>query len=325
MMLAPETEQRVYAALKCIALSPDRRVMPRLLAGGGSGAITCRVVCEGRDFVLKLTEEEAGEYRFESAKRELRFYEDVAPELCVSVPRLIAFDVSRESVTLLFDCYEPAGRASEWTTSLFEAVARSLGHYHARNTDVDALRRRWPWIPTEGPAFNRESIDEALSQWTLISRVDRLHDVLNRGVIDFIGRLAGDLDRLDYLRSRLPPTLRHGDFHVDNLLMDESGNILWADWQEVQIGHPIEDLSHLVARARVDGAAVPDAAVAAAYHQELSITVDVTLDVVREALSASELMKIILHWPFYLGHASTERVKLLVDKMFELDGQLAAG
>lgn len=51
-------------------------------------------------------------------------------------------------------------------------------------------------------------------------------------------------------------TLCHGDCHLDNLLRDPDGRLIWADWQEARKGYGPSDLAFCLQRAEATGAAI---------------------------------------------------------------------
>jgi thiamine kinase-like enzyme len=169
------------------------------------------------------------------------------------------------------------------------------------------------WLPTAGPAFDPAAIDAASTAWADLVTEPHSSASLAAFELTVIHNLMTALEAMDALRRVPPITLCQGDSHVGNLLEDNASGLVWADWQEICLGQGTDDLTHLIARARADGAKFSDDRVVAAYHAEFSKTVDISAEEVRRAVQASELLKILLHWPFYMVGAPRERIEALLE------------
>ena len=66
-------------------------------------------------------------------------------------------------------------------------------------------------------------------------------------------------------RSDRALTLCHGNDHLDNLLRDQDGTLIWADQQEVGIGYGPNDLTFLIQHAETNGANIAHDSVITTY------------------------------------------------------------
>jgi aminoglycoside phosphotransferase (APT) family kinase protein len=107
-----------------------------------------------------------------------------------------------------------------------------------------------------------------------------------------------------------PLTLCHGDCHIDNLLEDSFGNLIWADWQEVGLGYGPEDLSFFFQRARASGGKPPYDKMIDIYRSSIEAAIDerIPIDSIQRVMDEFELRTRLLHWPAYLIHAPEEIV-----------------
>jgi Ser/Thr protein kinase RdoA (MazF antagonist) len=287
----------------------------QLLSDGASLARVHRVRLHAGDAVLKMMPLDAPGDRLESARREIRFYQEVASHVSVGVPELLWARDGPEATVLLLTWYPPMPPSTEWSDEIFVDVARSLARFHARFWTGAEARNRWPWLREPESLFDERRIDGALAAWVHLSRIPRLQNAVTRHRLCVIEMVARRYDPLYDTNSVLPVTLVHGDFHAANLLAGPNHTVLWADWQEVGIGPGTDDITHLVGRARGDGAAVPDDKLLEAYHEEVAQSLSVDAGALRNAVEAGELLKIVLDWPHYLAQSPAARVVSILDRM----------
>jgi hypothetical protein len=103
-------------------------------------------------------------------------------------------------------------------------------------------------------------------------------------------------------------TLCHGDCHLDNLLRDQDGHLIWADWQEVRIGYGPSDLTFLMQRAEANGADIAHDRIVAAYCKALKAAgvAGVNERAITSAMNESERRTRLLYWPNYMSDATLE-------------------
>jgi hypothetical protein len=93
-----------------------------------------------------------------------------------------------------------------------------------------------------------------------------------------------------------------------NLLRDQDGDLIWADWQEVRIGHGPSDLTFLLQRAEANGADIAHDIIVAAYCNALESAgvAGVNERAITSAMNKSERRTRLLYWPDYMRDATTE-------------------
>lgn len=111
--------------------------------------------------------------------------------------------------------------------------------------------------------------------------------------------------------------LTHGDFHRDNLLLGEEGEILVCDWQGVGQGGASGDISFFLSRLGADGISIaPEKAVALYGREREELTGEnVSSGELLLHMQAANLITSFQFWHEYLHGSSTERVRGIYEKM----------
>ena len=114
--------------------------------------------------------------------------------------------------------------------------------------------------------------------------------------------------------------LLHGDFHWDNLLMNEDGDILLCDWQSVKVGGVSEDLSFFLSRLSADGTSIDEDyyldSYAEAYKKESGR--DIQVDSIRKHMKASNVITTFRFWHRFLHGCDSDTVRDIYEKLREI-------
>ena len=296
----------------------------RLLTGGLSGSAVYVLQQAGEPVVLKVTSITSAPELLIQADREVAFYQHLAPGIPLTTPRLLAASSSRASgVAILLAASEPAPLISAWTESQYTEVAAQLGHLHGRFWGRTDRLHAFQWLRPDPPPAVPVRCNHAALVWQSISERDDLNaGMMPRRLRTVIGLVA----RIPALVAppALPKTLCHGDCHPDNLLRDETGGWIWADWQAVGIGQGAADLTFFWQRAEMAGGTVPRDAMLAAYLEGLEVEGADTptprqLD---QALAWAELTSWLVDWPPFLGGVSSGQLGTVLDRIEDLTRRL---
>jgi len=288
-----------------------RLVGHKLTSEGISGSRTYRVWFGGRDAVLKVTDPEAAPLVRERARRELSFYRTLSDQIPVRVPELLgSCDHDVVGTCLLLGRYTPPPPSAQWPVDDAVEVARQLASLHAAFWDKQEQLHEYAWLRQLRAHADEQVIEQAQDAWRALGLSDRLSALFSPDVYRTLDSGLARVPALDATLQAFPATLCHGDCHLGNLLRDEQGRLLWADWAEVGIGAGPADLSFLIQRANADGARFSVDELAAAYHNRLveAIPQPVSLDGIRRVMDAFELRTRLLEWPYYLSWASAQTV-----------------
>jgi Ser/Thr protein kinase RdoA (MazF antagonist) len=270
----------------------------RTLTAGASGSAVYQLLVDpaiteaNHEYVLKIA---SGRANYERARREVNFYRDLASHVPVRVPKLVAEVEDAITCCLLFESSGATTGSATWSRDRWVDLATELGGlHHAR---IAAVAEGWRWAKPQKPADGPE-ITAAVQAWTTL------------GCGQMLSTIWPELDRLVTALAQLPVCLRHGDWHLGNLLLDPLDRIVWIDWQEVGFGRGPEDPALLWQRAEFGGLTPPRDAMLSAYARARGIPKDAILD---QAAVAAELILLLLAWPPYLtGAPEPARGRLLL-------------
>ena len=132
-------------------------------------------------------------------------------------------------------------------------------------------------------------------------------------------RIAKEINQIILWHGSEEAVLIHGDFHWDNLLMDNQGRIIICDWQGVGSGAASGDLSFFFGRLRGDGITVNEREIVEAYGREIKRLSGkmVTWEEIDWHIRAANVITSFTCWHEYLHGSSEERVKEIYGKMVE--------
>jgi aminoglycoside phosphotransferase (APT) family kinase protein len=252
-------------------------VQPSAACDSRSGASVRPVrTSEGRKAYLKVTPATLGPQKLAAARRELRFYRELAPATPVPTPALLGGHDTPDGVSILLADAGKTRPAADWTEPMWAALGRELAHLH-----------RMPRPP--GADWNRpDALDHALTSPDIAAITAFWSPVLPQ-----LPRLLARRAEFTSQLAMLPPAFVHGDCHTANLLPSPSG-VTFCDWQSVGVGRVSSDLAFPGVRAASSGVTVPHALVEA-YLQ----TMPGDPRMLRRALLAEELAVFVFLWPPY--------------------------
>jgi len=248
---------------------------PPLESRSGSGVYPVRTV-DGRQAYLKVTPSTHDTQGVEAARRELRFYRELAPVAPVPTPTLLDVVDDERGVALLLEAAGATRAPGAWTANLWAELGRALARLHAMPVPADAA---WDRPDVLRAAMADPDVAALRAFWS--SSLPHLSELLARR------------DTLWAHLSAVPPVFIHGDCHTENLPV-RSGHPVFCDWQVTGIGRPSTDLAFLSVRAVPHGVAIPP------------ILLDTYLDgwsgdprSLRRAVLAEELAIFVFLWPPY--------------------------
>jgi Ser/Thr protein kinase RdoA (MazF antagonist) len=179
-------------------------------------------------------------------EREIRFYRDVAPRVDgpVAACHLAVHDAREGWFTLVLEDAAPAMQGDQiagCTVEEARLAMRELARLHAAVWDDEQLATA-DWL-NQAPVLDEAVVGQLLGGF--IERYDARLVPEHRAIIErFITRLDPWLaDR------RLPFSIVHGDYRLDNLLFGEAGSpkpLTVVDWQTVSWGPPLLDASYFL-------------------------------------------------------------------------------
>ncbi|MGZ6793721.1 MAG: phosphotransferase family protein [Mycobacteriales bacterium] len=181
-----------------------------------------------------------------SYEKEVRFYEQLAASLPVRTPRCWAsrFDPETHDFALVLEDLapaEPGDQLAGCSVEQAEAAVQQLVALHAPRWGDPALAEL-DWLVGDEAGSRALMTDLLPALWqgfTARYGTDVPGHVRTAGDLVF-GRIEG------YLAPRPGPrTVTHGDFRLDNLLLDGPA-VTVVDWQTCALGHGAADVAYFV-------------------------------------------------------------------------------
>ncbi len=230
-----------------------------------SGGIPTSVVCK-----LPATEPSVRELGSSGYRKEVSFYEKLAPHVDIAVPHCWHSEISdddRDFVLVLEDM-APATQGDQIAGCSPDQVTRAsieLARLH-RPTWIEADPVDLSWMGTDDPSMLGMFMPIAHEQF-----IDNLGDRLGDAHKEVLTTFAPNA--VDWIGAGTKHTaVVHGDFRLDNLLFGADGSVTVVDWQTMTVGVAGCDLAYLL------GNSVPtevrrtiDQEVMEAYVDELDI------------------------------------------------------
>jgi Ser/Thr protein kinase RdoA (MazF antagonist) len=252
--------------------------------GGSRSGAGVRAVrtADGKAAYLKVTPAALGSRTLAAARRELRFYRDLAPLAPVRTPRLLGSLDTPDGVALLLAAAGRTRDAPAWTQDMWADLGRGLGALHS--VPLPDAGEDWSRPDELLEALAEPSLKEITAFWA--AALPQLPAV--------ISHRAELQDQI----AALPPVLIHGDCHTDNILR-AADSLVFCDWQAAGVGRPVCDLAFPSVRATPSGTSVPDAFIDAYLEVRPCDRRDL-----EGALVAEELAILVFLWPHYAAFNS---------------------
>ncbi|SCL21093.1 Phosphotransferase enzyme family protein [Micromonospora pallida] len=235
----------------------------------------------GTDAYLKIAPASLGPEALAAARRELRFYRDLASIVPVRAPRLINHLDVADGVALLLADAGGSLAVDMWRERDWAALGHDLAALHSAS---GLPTRAWDGPDALGAAMTDPDIRTMREFWE--SALPQFDHILSGA-----DRVRGDM-------SAVPPTFVHGDCHTENVTFDH-GSLVLCDWQSSGVGRPSGDLALLSVRATPAGVAVPRAL----FDAYLKVNTERSAEL-RRATLAEELAILLFQWPHYAMYNS---------------------
>ncbi|MGW3950433.1 phosphotransferase family protein [Streptomyces sp. NPDC004752] len=262
----------VPAILEELRLTPQKPDVPLETRSGAW--VLAVLTADGQAAYLKATPAPLDTQAIAQARRELRFYQNLASIMPVRTPGLLACRDTEDGVAVLLEAVGETNPAAVWTAPMWAELGRALARLHTM-------------APPKGAEWNRPDVlKEALAEPDL----DRINDFWG-GMLPQLTELLARRNELSDEISALQPVFTHGDCHVGNLL-HSAGSLVLCDWQQAGIGRAVSDLSFLSVRATPAGVTIPSALIDAYLENRPS-----ERGILRHALVAEELGTFVFLWP----------------------------
>jgi hypothetical protein len=208
-----------------------------------------------------------------SYETEVRFYQQLAPDLGIRTPRAYHadIDVTTGSFVLLLEDMAPARQGDQLAgCTLGEAAAAldQLVGLHAPRWG-DPTLSELEWLARDPEASRMFMLGLLPNLWAGFT--ERYDDRLGPEVHEVGGGVIGGLE--GYLDDGSPRTVTHGDYRLDNLLFGgaaDAPTVAVVDWQTCGLGNALSDVAYFIgAGLLVDDRRPNEEALVHRYHDRL--------------------------------------------------------
>jgi len=271
---------------------------------GASGAELFAIVAGGNEYVLK-TASPIGRH-IADYQRECSFYELNRTLRLSFAPEIVYMENHPEhGIIIVMKRYKSISH-NEWDRELqFRAVDLCAELNSVPTESVSGLACFVPAVID--PDFTQKSY----SEWkTVLSQ--------HRGEFDdlILDEIYKNICLVCPVLNSEPHYVCHGDFHSENILMDDD-RLMLCDWQNVGIGKCIGDISFFISRSIGFGINVNPDELLDHYCEMLSIkkAFEIKKSVLLKERYASSVLNIFSFWAYHLKKCSREKVAMYFDEM----------
>lgn len=254
----------------------------------------------GREAYLKVTPASLDAWALDGARREVRFYRQLADHVPVTTPPLLGAVETEAGVALLLAAAGEQVNAQAWSRPAWATLGRDLAGLHAASADARDWHRQDPLL-------------DAMS--------DPVPSLVTRFWTDVLPGLRDLLACREALREKLtsqPVVFIHGDCHTGNIVHAPDG-LVFCDWQSAGIGRATSDLALLRVRAAPAGVTVPHEFMTAYLRHGGGDRTEL-----ERALIAEELAIFAFQWPPFAPYNSRAGIERVRDRTRDLAAKWSA-
>ncbi len=257
------------------------------------------------EYILKYgMRHSLGDNLFEKYVRETTFYR--VGEKRVYLPKVYKVEVSSQEFMILMKKYHQPER-NALNEEMIRKIAKVLALLHTDEIPSFVIQNT-----EKTKTLTKKEIHDCMNGWRSIleehpglfeeSAVEKIADRINTLI------LWHDLEK---------QVLVHGDCHWDNLLEDNTGNLLLCDWQNVKSGGASGDLGFFASRLGADGTQLDMTYFLDSYVTAVKELTGKHLqkqDIVRH-IAAANVITSFVFWHEYLHNSLEKRVYDIYNKM----------
>ncbi len=244
--------------------------------------------------------------KFDTYTKEALLYRALCPRKFL--PEIQDIEISDDEITLVMKKYRELER-DDISNELIQKIATVLADIHSMEIPEFLLSGK-----KNADLLSNEEIKNCLDGWNSVlgEHPGEFDNSLLIEISENINSIISWHDSEDKV-------LSHGDFHWDNLLTDETGEIKVCDWQGVNVEGESADISFFFSRLEADGISI-DRGLFLKYYSEESKRKNGTVAEAKEIeqhIKASNIITTFRFWHYYLHGNPVERVREIYGKMVE--------
>lgn len=276
----------------------------KLLAGGKSGAKLYDI--DGKYVLKQIYRAELGnDELYKAYQKEAWWYASKGAGL-ECLPQVLDLRSTEDEISILMKRYQVLSR-EEICMELLGKIMEALAFVHTAEIPPFLKQKQHMVQP-----LSEEKIRIFVEGWCTV--LDEHSGAFDRMPLEHI---AEEINRIILWHGSEETVLSHGDFHWDNLIIDNQGRILICDWQGVGAGVASGDLSFFFSRLRGDGIQINEQEIVEAYGRKIRQLSgkSVTWKEMDGHIRAANVITSFTCWYQYLHGSSEERVREIYEKM----------
>lgn len=236
-----------------------------------------------------------------------RFYERIShSRIRACLPEVLDVRVSDSEILILMKKYQ-ALSGDKLNGKTLQKIMKALAMIHTQK--IPAFLRR---EQEQQEYLEKAQMESCLAGW---------RSVLAEHPGEFNERIlmkaAAEINEIISWHHAEEQVLSHGDFHLDNLLQKENGDIVVCDWQGVGTGGASGDISFFLSRLGADGINTEQDELINYYcHERFLLTgKNISPKELQKHMNAANLIVSFQCWHQYLHGSNSERVRGIYEKM----------
>lgn len=237
-----------------------------------------------------------------SYKREAQFYSCFSSSTYPFLPKVYHCYQSDDEIQIIMEKYRSLNRY-RFDNALLEKILAVLARIHSLPVP-DFL----PNVDIEPFMLDQSAISQYLLSWQKV-----LEEHGSAFPKNDLFQIAENINAVNQKAHSTKRVFCHGDFHFENLLEDDHGNIIVCDWQSIHLGHVAGDISFFLSRLSADGCTISKDDAIQIYCNYTNT--DITEHEVAQQMSLANLNTSFVFWHNYLHGCSVDRVRDIFEKM----------
>ena len=227
-------------------------------------------------------------------------------EMLSCLPEVLDVQVSDHEIMILMKKYQELSRDGAGE-KLLQKIMRVLATIHTQEIPVFLRQGQ-----KEPEYFDKAQIEYCLAGWRSV-----LAEHLGEFDERILTEAAEKINEIISWHHGEERVLNHGDFHWDNLLKKENGDVVVCDWQGVGTGGASGDISFFLSRLGADGVNPEKEKVIELYCRERFLLTgkNISPKELQKHMCAANLIVSFQFWHQYLHGSTCERVRGIYEKM----------
>ena len=240
-------------------------------------------------------------------KHESMFYSFYAKPGYSFLPKIYTNICNADEILIIMEKYRSIER-QEINERLLQQILMALANVHS--LPIPSFLD----VPEKSPSIYDESImTECMDGWQSV--LDEHKDAFDHTELQ---TLRSHINEFNKKLHSTQKNLLHGDFHFDNVLLDQQNNIVICDWQNCCVGNISSDISFFLSRLSADGCHLSTQNVIKMYCTLASEKgIIINPDEVDIQIRLANLNTSFCFWHIYLHGCTEKNVANIYFKMIE--------